>query len=237
MPAVANVTKVAKQDSLGEALDMVDLAVGAVQADMNVAMLKAIRDGNVPKAKELLDHPMLNIDPNAAITDTYNYTWDPFLVTAAAVGSWEIVQLLVNAGADLNAVGHHSGLTALCEAIANKDRKTFDVLLRAGADLDATSDEKATAVHLAASYGRFHMLESLLKRGANPNAEDRVEHTPMYYAKLQGHEETQNVLKKYGGRMYREEWPEQFDADLAAELEATSWVKHVWNDTAFQESV
>ncbi|KAI7282093.1 hypothetical protein KC345_g3735 [Hortaea werneckii] len=84
------------------------------------------------------------------------------------------------------------------------EEKVLDVLDAAqgygqGGDLDATSeDEGVTILHLAAAAGWSKVVSTLLRQGANPNAADKGEFTPLMHAALHGHINVMRVLLASG---------------------------------------
>ncbi|KAI7259132.1 hypothetical protein KC335_g11912, partial [Hortaea werneckii] len=84
------------------------------------------------------------------------------------------------------------------------EEKVLDVLDAAqgygqGGDLDATSeDEGVTILHLAAAAGWLKVVSALLRQGANPDAADKGEFTPLMHAALHGHINVMRVLLASG---------------------------------------
>jgi ankyrin repeat protein len=62
------------------------------------------------------------------------------LHSASAAGQLEVCRVLLDAGADVNAV-QHGGYTALLDAAANKNQELVDFLLERGADRSARLDD------------------------------------------------------------------------------------------------
>ncbi|GAB9475896.1 hypothetical protein Gpo141_00012972 [Globisporangium polare] len=99
------------------------------------------------------------------------------LHTAAAVGSTEVVEYLLDVQhADLQ-TRNSAGLTALLYAATAGHSHIVGVLIAHGAPVDEAVDHSVnpelngtTSVHFAALYGYVDVLETLLKHGANINA-------------------------------------------------------------------
>ena len=70
------------------------------------------------------------------------------LHSAVAGADFLIVQMLIDAGADVNAC-QNQGFTPLMGAAANGHMEILDVLVRSGADLGLQSDDGKTALHFA----------------------------------------------------------------------------------------
>lgn len=92
----------------------------------------------------------------------------PVLISAAWLGSADLVQALLDAGADANATDGQ-GLTALIAAAANGERASVIALLQAGADPAHTNANHQTAVHAALQRGHAPILRRLLRAGVSPN--------------------------------------------------------------------
>jgi ankyrin repeat protein len=89
---------------------------------------------------------------------------------AADEGHAEIVDLLLEAGADVNA-RNECGWIALLSAVRNGHVHIVDRLLGAGSDVDAAGGfHPATALQIAADRGFVDVTTSLIRAGADPDA-------------------------------------------------------------------
>jgi ankyrin repeat protein len=141
-----------------------DLAGRSGLTPLAVAALK----GNDRIAEELLSH---HADPN--VPDESGMT---AIAYAASHGFAPIVRRLLDAGIDANR-RYRNNVTALMWAAAYEDgvgiraaEDVIDVLLKAGADIDAADNRGRTALTMAAQLGHAEMVDMLIKRGANPDA-------------------------------------------------------------------
>ncbi len=100
---------------------------------------------------------------------------------AAAATDARVIQLLVDAGADLDAAlgygirrtGYRHGYTPLHTAAAlNPTPGIIDALVSAGADLDARDREGSTPLHTAWTNPNPTVVRALLRSGADPLARD-----------------------------------------------------------------
>jgi ankyrin repeat protein len=89
--------------------------------------------------------------------------------------------------------------TPLHYAAAKGEKEIAEVLLGAGADVNALDGHRRTPLHLAASNGSVELVEVLLAHGAQINAVDDADWTPMHTAVLEGQGQVVAILQKYGG--------------------------------------
>lgn len=98
----------------------------------------------------------------------------PLLSIAAACGHFEIVKILLEAGADINAASKDKGETTLHVAIKGDRHDIIDLLLEHGADLEArTTHTGAAPLHYASNRpGSIALVTKLLKSGAQYDVQD-----------------------------------------------------------------
>ena len=99
-------------------------------------------------------------------------------MTPPGPGDAEMVHLLLENGADVNA--HHSegGSTPLHYAILTGRPSVVRMLLEAGADQNIAYRDGQVAIHLAAARGNLQIVQLLLDHGAKINSVDAHEGTP-----------------------------------------------------------
>lgn len=94
-----------------------------------------------------------------------------------------LIKPLVDAGAFVNEGTGPLKLTPLQRAAMSGYIRSVEELLKAGASLEAKNTESGmTALHFAAFHREPVMLEFLLQRGADPDAENNVGTTPLMMA-------------------------------------------------------
>lgn len=76
----------------------------------------------------------------------------------------DVVKILLDAGADVNAK-QHGGWNALHAAAASGDRQLVELLLSRAADASATNDAGVTAAAIARDRGQVEVAELLERRG------------------------------------------------------------------------
>lgn len=147
------------------------------------AMHQIVRDRSQLPVQGYLEYFKLLIKHGAdpSVTDVQGLT---ILHQAAAAGEYPLVEMLIDAGVDVNA-RKTNGRTPLFEAVTaawpNRSQAevlTLRILLDNGADVAAVADDGWTALHGAVSNkrrpGRFEAeaVALLLERGADAAARD-----------------------------------------------------------------
>lgn len=98
----------------------------------------------------------------------YKGSWTA-LMAAARGGHVVIVQSLLDAGADLEAVDDAAGRAVLGHAAAEGHAAVVSLLIHAGASLKGqASQNREPALHTAAANGRLDVVKMLLQAGADP---------------------------------------------------------------------
>jgi len=141
----------------------------------------------------LLDH---GVDPNA---QDKNGDTPLLLALSQSIASAEVIGLLIKHGANVN-VRRRSGGSAL-HASLGRDRKAMEMLLDAGAAVDAPDQHGRTVLHWAVEKNDVELVELLLARGALVNAKDTTGRTPLYYT-WGGSEPARRIadlLERHGG--------------------------------------
>jgi ankyrin repeat protein len=95
----------------------------------------------------------------------------------------EIVKLLIEHGADVNAVTI-SKQTPLHIAIISGHQKAAEILLDHGTDVNARNDGGDTPLHIAAYQKNTEMMTLLLEHGADPDSRDWYGYKPSHYSPL-----------------------------------------------------
>lgn len=118
--------------------------------------------GNLKLVELILAH--------GASIDTARADTNP-LHEAAQKGQTDVVGILLEAGADINAESGEFGVALQVAAAANKDSEIVQVLIDAGADVNAQGGKYGNALQAAAVSGQSpEMVQMLLDAGADVNA-------------------------------------------------------------------
>jgi ankyrin repeat protein len=155
---------------------------------LSAALKNAVKENNLESIRTLLahsSHPMAAEELDAA------------LMWAAQVGGEETCRLLLDQGANVQAVGD-MGRTPLHWAADRGHSPLCDLLIDRGADPDAPAGSKSTALHLAAAQGHWPTCRLLIDRGARLDATTALDSTPLHLAAQKGHEAVCTLLLSCG---------------------------------------
>jgi ankyrin repeat protein len=131
----------------------------------------------------------------------------PLGIAAAQDNNFEIVKLMVDRGADVNAADQLEGFlftgggraTPLIEAAKTRDLRTVKFLLDHGARVNAEDHMGATALTEASLRGSADIVRLLLQHGADPNhAVKQFAATPLIFAAMRGSEPVLDLLISKG---------------------------------------
>jgi ankyrin repeat protein len=146
----------------------------------------APEEGSYDKVIKLL------LDAKADLNGPINGT--PILMLVALGGKPERVKQLLDAGADVNAVGE-SRITALMGAAAGGNPETVKLLLEHGAKVDAKGPQDMTALMAAAEAGKADAVKLLLQHGADRKLKSDKGETALDVAKKKGHQDVVALLQ------------------------------------------
>jgi len=157
--------------------------------------------------------------------ESFNPEGQTLLMAVARTGNTETARLLLERGANVNAVEGWGGQTALMWAASQKQPQMVALLLEYGAEADArgkdhdwprwiTSEPRNkplqrggfTALLYAAREGCKDCVEALLDAGADINLPDIDNGTPLLMAMQNLHYDTANVLIARGADIQRWDW-------------------------------
>ena len=136
------------------------------------------------------------INPDSGHADEHIGLPTP-LCLASRCGHIEIVQLLLDRGADIEARDSNR-YTPLCLASRWRHIKIVQLLLDRGADIEARASDNRTPLCLASWCGHIEIVQLLLDRGADIKARDSDRRTPLYLASSGGHIEIAQLLLDRG---------------------------------------
>lgn len=125
------------------------------------------------------------------------------LSIAASRRDASIVQMFLNAGADVNNVDYQTGKTPLIWAARVGDVKKIEILCDAGADLEHVDAQENTALRHALISGHDAAIRALLERGASLDGRHSAG-TSMFLAISEGQPAVLKALLDFGADVNRE---------------------------------
>ena len=128
----------------------------------------------------------------------------PALDEAAFHCQAEIVDYLINKGADVNFKSGRHNSTALHVAACRCDNeKIIKLLIDQGAEINIGTDQSETPLMCAAENGNLAVIQVLIDKGANINAISGIYGTALDYAYEKKQIKAVKLLEKNGARRKR----------------------------------
>jgi len=116
---------------------------------------------------------------------------------AAIGGNKDIVEFLIESGADIN-MGDNENSPPVVNAALGGHFEIVKLMLDKGASPTLADDNDMTPLHFAAMGGDTRIIELLLARGADVDAGNRNGLTPAIYAAYRGHRDILKLLNEKG---------------------------------------
>lgn len=139
----------------------------------------------------------------------------PSIHDAALRADLDQVELLLDSDATLVNTHAGRGKTPLHQAVTSGSDEMVALLLRRGADPNATDDTGMTPLHVAASWTTTARAGLLVEAGAEVDARDSIGNTPLHEAALNGRGSMSYFLLKSGADPRVENALGQTPLDLA----------------------
>ncbi|XP_048391672.1 ankyrin repeat and SOCS box protein 3 isoform X3 [Stegostoma tigrinum] len=141
---------------------------------------------------------LIHAASSAQCIDLKTFEGETALHLAAKCGHLKIVQILLKAGANLNAITNEN-VTPLFLATEKGDIAVIKTLLKHGARINGPHSACLWSVlHQAAYQEHLEILKLLLEKGADKQARDDYGITPLFLAAQYGKQESLRVLLQYG---------------------------------------
>jgi len=135
---------------------------------------EAIKQGDIEKVRQL-------IAKDASLLEVKDTDGSPPLNISASVANLEMVKLLLDMGANINAGDNESSNVLHCAAIANSV-PIVDFLLDKGMNINVQDANGLTPLHFAAARGNEDVVRHLLAKGADAEIFTRNEDCPLFAA-------------------------------------------------------
>jgi ankyrin repeat protein len=195
--------------------------VNARDVENHTVLWTAVRRGTLPIIKYLIEH---GADVKELQDDGQTLLWaaesremaefliaagidpkhkdinrDTALHVACRHSQTEVVELLLDRGLDIEAVGHWDmrPLETAAATETGDPKPVVMLLLRRGANINARGFKGHTALHECAFYNRPAMADLLLSRGADPNVKDDDGRTPADLAIFAGKNERWRMINQF----------------------------------------
>ena len=160
--------------------------------ELNESLLQAAVEGDVDEVKSLISK---GVYLNA-------YSWEgTALHIATQYGHEPAVQLLIDAGANVNVEHHTSGDTPLHYAAACGHKGIAELLIKKGANFNSTDALDYTPLHFAASGGHRDIAELLIAKGAEVDAVQAHGLIPLHESAKWGHKDVAELLINSGSNL------------------------------------
>ncbi len=169
--------------------------INATNEDGQTALVIAAEKGHIETVQVLLTTPGINIDA------ANNKDGSTALMFAAQNGHTNIVNTLIDKGADVNAANNKYGSTALMFAALCGNTEIVNNLIDKDANVNATDKDGLTALMITAATGHVDIVQILLDKGIDINAADHGNFTALMFAANKGHTETVKTLLKKGANV------------------------------------
>lgn len=139
---------------------------------------------------------LADVDRDPALLASHNSDgWTP-LHLAAFFGRVNLAAVLLERGADVNAVSTNQMQNApLHAAVAGRKTEVVKLLVSQGANLNGRQTGGWTPLHGAAQNGDLEIVETLLVNGAHAHARADNNQSPLDLAMLRGHAEVVALLQ------------------------------------------
>ena len=138
----------------------------------------------------------------------------------------ELIQVLLDHGADLEATASDTHLSVLHWAVGNNTLHATDFLISKGADINRTCMTGKTPLLFAAEKGHTEMVRLLHAKGSDIHVHSRNGGTPLMWASSCGHADTVRFLLEKGARV------EDYDDEGMSKSTSFVQVLHIVTDTS-----
>ena len=169
----------------------VEIAELLAERKSSLDIFEAASLGKLGRVQDLLEENPE--DANSFSPDGFN-----LLGLAAHFGRKDVVESLLEKGADVNAVARNpTKFTALTGALAGNHNEIAKILILRGANVNHRYEEGFSPLMLAVENGDADMARFLLEHGADINAKTKDDKTALSYALEKGHQDVAAILRTH----------------------------------------
>ena len=187
------------EERVDATLDVGLILGGAVMIVPDTPLVNAIwridDDNDLTEVKKLL---AIGVDVNVADKNAHTTA----LAEAVASGNLELVRMVLNAGADINA-RNNSGQTALMRLDDDSSAEIVNALVYAGAKVNLKDEDGDSALLVAAALEKTEVLKALLDAGAKVNTRNKEGKTALMIAAEGGYVENVKALLEAGANVHQ----------------------------------
>ncbi|XP_069559987.1 B-cell lymphoma 3 protein homolog [Brachyistius frenatus] len=143
---------------------------------------------------------VLSLSSSSTCLEIRNYEGLSPLHLAVLQGHKDLARMLLDAGADINAMDVKSGQSPLMHAVESNNSDMVHFLIETGCDVNSQSYSGNTALHSACGRGHVDTVRLLLKSGADSSLKNNHNDTPVMVAK---NKKIAEVLRGRGSKQIR----------------------------------
>ncbi|XP_038124074.1 B-cell lymphoma 3 protein [Cyprinodon tularosa] len=126
---------------------------------------------------------LLSLSSSSPCLEIRNFEGLSPLHLAVLQGHHDLTKMLLDAGADINAMDIKSGQSPLIHAVESNNADMVHFLIENGCDVNSQSYSGNTALHIACGRGQVDTVRLLLKSGADSSLKNYHNDTPVMVAK------------------------------------------------------
>ncbi|XP_014908865.1 B-cell lymphoma 3 protein homolog [Poecilia latipinna] len=143
---------------------------------------------------------LLSFSSSSPCLEIRNFEGLSPLHLAVLQGHRNLAKMLLDAGADINAMDIKSGQSPLMHAVESNNADMVHFLIENGCDVNSQSYSGNTALHIACGRGQVDTVRLLLKSGADSSLKNYHNDTPVMVAK---NKKITDVLRGRGSKQIR----------------------------------
>ncbi|HWI47026.1 MAG TPA: ankyrin repeat domain-containing protein [Rummeliibacillus sp.] len=163
-----------------------------LEKNIPLDLFEAAAAGKLSRVKEL-------VESDTKLVSEYANDGFTALGLASYLGYKDIVEYLIDKGADLNSTSKNSmKVMPLHSAVATKKVGIAELLLKNGAKVNATQDSGWTPLHEATLHGQIEMIQLLIRYGADPTIKKDDGETALDVALRNNNENVADLLRIEG---------------------------------------